>query len=54
MNLPQSVQTEGQVDESGGSGAEYTDTALDTGISDTAIQEVLAIWCWRWYGYRMI
>lgn len=35
MNPAESAQTEGQIDESGGSGAEDTGTVSDTGASDT-------------------
>ena len=35
MNPAESAQTEGQVDESGGAGAEETGAASDTGASDT-------------------
>jgi hypothetical protein len=35
MNPAESAQTEGQVDESGGSGAEDTGAASDSGTSDT-------------------
>ena len=35
MNPAESAQTEGQVDESGGSGAEDSGAASDTGASDT-------------------
>ena len=39
MNPAESAQTEGQVDESGGSGAEDTGAASDTGASDTGASD---------------
>jgi hypothetical protein len=39
MNPAESAQTEGQVDESGGSGAEETGAASDTGASDTGASD---------------
>ena len=39
MNPAESAQTEGQTDESGGSGAEDTGSASDTGASDTGASD---------------
>jgi hypothetical protein len=39
MNPAESAQTEGQTDESGGSGAEDTGAASDTGASDTGASD---------------